>query len=129
MVVTENDRMIRLTIRCQPRVPVAVDELEQWLEHRVTDLRANAPQGIVRLSRLTQGLPNCDVDIGWLVELQLPDGAPLLDRDLLLESLRDMRLLGLQPSLLAPLDPSSLPSGRVTAAAGAFPGDLLTVRR
>jgi hypothetical protein len=94
--------MVQLTIRCHPRVPVSTDELEQWLEQQVDQLRADAPQGTVRLSRLTQGLPNVDIDIGWLVELELPEGDPLLTRDRLADALRDMRMLGLQPTLLVP---------------------------
>ena len=93
--------MVQLAIRCHPVVPVAADELEQWLEQEVRDLRADAPAGIIRLSRLTQG-PTADYDIGWLVELELPAGEPLLTGHRLDEALRDMRLLGLQPTLLAP---------------------------
>lgn len=96
--------MVQLTIRCHPYVPVPTEELEQWLKLQVDDLRAEAPQGTVRLSRLTQGLPSAVLDIGWLLELELPEDEPLLTRDRLAEMLRDMRLLGLQPTLLAPLD-------------------------
>jgi hypothetical protein len=97
---SHNGFMVQLAIRCQPVVPVAADELEQWLEQEMRDLRADAPAGIIRLSRLTQGL-TADCDIGWLVELELPVDEPLL-KGRLDEALRDMRLLGLQPTLLAP---------------------------
>jgi hypothetical protein len=73
--------MIQLAIRCQPRVPVSAEELEQWLKQQVDHLRAEAPQGTVRLSRLTQELPSVDIDIGWLLELELPEGERLLGRD------------------------------------------------
>jgi len=98
--------MIQLAIRCQPCVPVAVEELEGWLELEVHQLRAAAPHGVVRLSRLTQGGPNTELDIGWLVELELDEGEPLLAGHRLANALRDMRLLGLQPTLLAPRDTS-----------------------
>ena len=91
--------MVQLTIRCQPRVPVAADEVERWLEHQVGKLRAEAPQATIRLSRLTQGLPSA---IGWLIELELADEGPLLAEKHLDDALRDMRLLGHQPTLLAP---------------------------
>lgn len=104
--------MVQLTIRCHPRVPVSADELERWLEQQVNGLRAEAPQGTVRLSRLTQGLPSADIDIGWLLELELPEEDPLLKRNRLTEALRDMRLLGLQPTLLAPLNLSTWPDSR-----------------
>jgi hypothetical protein len=94
--------MVQLAIRCQPCVPVAVDELEGWLELEVHELRAAAPHGVVRLSRLTQGGPNTELDIGWLVELELDEGEPLLAGHRLSDALRDMRLLGLEPTLLVP---------------------------
>ena len=96
--------MVQLAIRCHPRVPVSADELELWLERQVHDLRVEAPQATVRLSRLTQGGPSTDLDIGWLVELDLREGEPLLAGHRLANALRDMRLLGLQPTLLAPRD-------------------------
>jgi hypothetical protein len=96
--------MVQLAIRCHPRVPVSADELERWLEWQVDDLRAAAPHGTVRLSRLTQGGPDADLEIGWLVELELAEGEPLLAGDRLGVALRDMRLLGLLPTLLAPPD-------------------------
>jgi hypothetical protein len=65
-------------------------------------LRAAAPRGTVRLSRLTQDLPNVEIGIGWLLELELPDDDPLLTERRLAEVLTDMRLLGLQPTLLTP---------------------------
>ena len=94
--------MVQLAIRCHPRVPVAVDELEQWLEQQVDELRAQAPHATVRLSRLTQGMPSRDCSIGWLVELELAGGEPLLGGERIADAMRDMRLLGLQPTLLTP---------------------------
>jgi hypothetical protein len=94
--------MVQLAIRCHPRVPVSADELERWLEQQVNELRAQAPHATVRLSRLTQGRPGADLDVGWLVELELAEDEPLLAGHRLADALRDMRLLGLQPTLLAP---------------------------
>jgi hypothetical protein len=94
--------MVQLAIRCHVCVPVSVDEIEGWLERQVAELRAEAPNATVRLSRLTQGGPSSDLHIGWLIELELAEGEPLLGGQRLAESLRDMRLLGLQPRLLAP---------------------------
>jgi hypothetical protein len=96
--------MVQLAIRCHPRVPVSADELEHWLEQQVHDLRVEAPQATVRLSRLTQGAPGTDLEIGWLVELELAEDEPLLAGHRLADALRDMRLLGLQPTLLTPRD-------------------------
>ena len=94
--------MVQLAIRCLPRVPLSADEVEGWLERQVHELRAEAPVAIIRLSCLTQGLPSPHLEIGWLVELELKEDEPLLVGDRLSEALRDMRLLGLQPTLLAP---------------------------
>jgi hypothetical protein len=93
--------MLQLAIRCHPCVPVSADELEPWLKTQLDDLRADAPHGTLRLSRLTQSAPDMDLEIGWLVELDLPDREPLLTGRRLADALRDRRLLGLQPTLLA----------------------------
>jgi hypothetical protein len=94
--------MLQLAIRCHPCVPVSADELEPWLERQVDDLRADVPHGTLRLSRVKQGAPDLDIEGGWLIELDLPEGEPLLTGRRLADAIRDMRLLGLQPTLLAP---------------------------
>jgi hypothetical protein len=94
--------MVRMTIRCHPRVPISPDELEGWLELEVKELRAQAPNATIRLSRLSQGRADAHLDIGWLIELELDSTEPLLAGDRLYQALRDMRLLGLQPTLLTP---------------------------
>src|SRR5918999_664040 len=96
--------MVELAIRCHPRVPVSAHELEHWLEQQVHDLRFEAPQATVRLSRLTQGAPGTDLEIGWLVEPELAEDEPLLAGHRLADALRDMWLPRLQPTLLAPRD-------------------------
>jgi hypothetical protein len=102
--------MIQLAIRCHARVPVSADELQHWLERQVDELRAEAPHATMRLSRLTQGGPSAKLDIGWLVELELSEDESLLAGHRLADALRDMRLLGLQPTLLAP--PGAWTNGR-----------------
>jgi len=94
--------MVQLAIRCHPRVPVPADELERWLEGQLQELRAAAPHATVRLSRLVQGGPSADLEIGWLIELELAEDEPLLAGHRLADALSDMRLLGLQPTLLTP---------------------------
>jgi hypothetical protein len=108
--------VVHFAIRCHPTVPVSVDELEPWLQEQVDHLRAVRPEGTVRLSRLTQSLPSGDLDIGWLLELELPNRESPPVRDRLAELLRDMRLLGLQTTLLAPHD---LSEGRDNGGDGA----------
>jgi hypothetical protein len=111
--------MVQLAIRCHPRAPVSLDELEGWLEQQVDELRAAAPGAILRLLRLTQGGPASQLEIGWLVELELADGAPLLAGPRLADSLTDMRLLGLQPTLLAPCALAQTAVGKNSRAPGA----------
>jgi hypothetical protein len=94
--------MVQLAIRCHSSAPAAPEELEIWLEEKIDELRAAAPNATVRLSRLTQSRPDDELDGGWLVELELADGEPLLLSRRLADAVRDMRLLGLHPTLLAP---------------------------
>jgi hypothetical protein len=100
--------MVQLAIRFHPRPPVPAGELEQSLERQVDGLRAHVPRATVRLSRLTRlshvtpGGPSADLNAGWFLELELPDGDPPLTRQRLVNAVRDMRLLGLEPTLLEP---------------------------
>jgi hypothetical protein len=101
---SHEEPMLKLTIRCHPGVPVDSDELERWLTAQVSELRAGAPRAIIRLSRLTQHFPNGDAAIGWLLELEMPEGSPLLSEGRLTHVMADMRLLGIEPTALAPVD-------------------------
>jgi len=99
------ESMLKLTIRCHPGVPVASDQLERWLSAQVGALREGAPRAIIRLSRLTQEFPSSEAGIGWLLELEMPEGSNLLRDGRLAEMLGEMRMLGIQPTALAPLEP------------------------
>lgn len=92
--------MRQLAIRCHPYSPVSNDEVDAWLRAEVDRLGERAPQAALRLLRLRQPLPTGDADVGWLIELDPAGGAPPLDEDELTRVLRDLRLLGLQPTLL-----------------------------
>jgi hypothetical protein len=96
--------MAQFAIRCLPRVPVEGEELERWLERELEELRRDIPQGTIRLSRLTEPLPTTEVGIGWLVEFDLPEDQSQHDRGRLASVLGDLRLLGFQPTVLAPPD-------------------------
>lgn len=105
--------MAKLAIRCHPFAPGAHDELEAWLEEQAHQLRCVDHQAIIRVSRLTQGLPSGDLGIGWVLELELVDESSSLSTTLadeLAETIRDMRLLGLQPTTLAPVQLSDWPA-------------------
>jgi hypothetical protein len=96
--------MLKLTIRCHPGVPIDADDLERWLTAQVSQLRSGAPRAIIRLSRLTQDFPSSEAGIGWLLELEMPEGSALLTRGRLASTLAEMRLLGIEPTALTPLD-------------------------
>jgi hypothetical protein len=108
--------MIQITIRCHPLAPVSVTELEAWIESQVTELRTLVPHGTVRLSRLIQELPNVDLSIGWLLELEMPADEPFLGQGGLVRLASDMRMLGLQPTLLSPFVLSDSIFGAATAS-------------
>jgi hypothetical protein len=92
--------MRQLAIRCHPYAPTATDELEQWLGEEVERLRASAPRAVLRLLRLSQRVPTGEAGVGWMIELDVANGEDALDEDSLASVLRDMRLLGLQPTVL-----------------------------
>jgi hypothetical protein len=104
-LAVDNRLMSQVAIRCHPCVPVSTAELSGWLEEQVGGLREDVPEGTIRLSHLTQARPTGELDIGWLVELDLPDGASFLSGARCATLLRDLQLLGLQPTVLTALDP------------------------
>jgi hypothetical protein len=99
-------------------VPVAAEQLERWLTERVAELRGQVPQGTVRLSRLTQHLPESDVAIGWLLELELFEADFRRLQPRIADAVRDMRLLGLQPTVMAPAKSGRLTLGQSAGANG-----------
>jgi hypothetical protein len=92
--------MPQIAIRCHRCAPVAADEVEQWLAGELERLRDDAPRAVLRLLRLTQQAPTGEVEIGWLIELEAASGAPEFDGETLAPVVRDLRLLGLQPTVL-----------------------------
>jgi hypothetical protein len=91
---------MQVAIRCHPCAPVATDEVEHWLWSELDRLRSQAPEAILRILRLTQPAPTGRLDVGWLVEVEVAEGDALNEEHGLDEVLRDMRLLGLQPTVL-----------------------------
>jgi hypothetical protein len=107
---------MQVAIRCHPYAPVDSDELESWLAREVDEIRAAAPGASVRLMRLSQTLSAGRVAVGWLIELEgLPGKVALTD--LQLDAvLRNMRLLGLQPTLLGLNNGFSRGAGEIQVA-------------
>ena len=92
--------MDRFAIRCRPYSPISAGEVDSWLGIQVDALRAASPDATLRLFQLTQALPTGETELGWLIEVDAAGGAAPLDQDQLERLLRDMRLLGLQPTVL-----------------------------
>jgi hypothetical protein len=82
-----------LTIRCHPCVPAASADIEEWLE-RALAREASASGRRARLLRISQRLPSGREVAGWLVDIEADDEHDLQTL------LRDMRLLGLEPTVL-----------------------------
>lgn len=92
--------MSQIAVRCHPFAPVASGELQRWLTAEIDRLRVDVPEAAIRLLRLSQPGPEGEIEVGWQIELGVaPPVCPLDDRSLG-ELLRDLRLLGLQPSVL-----------------------------
>lgn len=111
-----------LIIRCRSCTPASAVELTDWLENKVANLREGTSGLLVRLTCLAQELPEATVDDGWLIELEIPgerpDGALTSLMLSLEETLRGMRLLGLDPVLLVPVRPPF--GGPIPTSAGSF---------
>jgi hypothetical protein len=92
--------MTRFAIQCYPVVPVSVRELEPWIEEQLAALIED-DVGTARVLRLTQELPDDTIEVGWLFEFERPEPLEeLLEDGPIAQALRDMRLLGMQPSIL-----------------------------
>jgi hypothetical protein len=89
-----------LAIRCHPCAPVDVDEIEGWLERELARMREAVSGATVRLLRLTQDLPSGGQSVGWLIEFD----ADFEDSERLDGLLSELRLLGVQPSVLETAD-------------------------
>jgi len=92
--------MSQIAVRCHPFAPVASEELQRWLTAEIDRLRDDAPQATIRLLRLSQPGPEEEIEVGWQIELGIASPVPPLDDQRLDELMRDLRLLGLQPSVL-----------------------------
>jgi hypothetical protein len=113
---TRLSAVFELTILCHPCTPVAPSELEDWLQGQVDRLRASPPELIVRFCRLSHELPESEIAAGWLIQVELI-GESRRDRgqlsDVLADVVTDMRFLGMQPTVLVPLDIFDLAEARI----------------
>jgi len=98
--IAENRPMSQIAVRCHPYAPVAAESLQKWLREEVKRLRKSAPGASIRLLRLSQPGPAEEIEVGWQIEIGGSLTESPLDEESLAELLRDLRLLGLQPSVL-----------------------------
>jgi hypothetical protein len=92
--------MSQIAIRCHPYAPVAAEDLHRWLTTEVEHLSEDVPAAAIRLLRLSQAGPEGEIGVGWQIELGISSPEPPLNAQSMAELLRDLRLLGLQPSVL-----------------------------
>ncbi|HET9163302.1 MAG TPA: hypothetical protein VFN89_07670 [Solirubrobacterales bacterium] len=92
--------MSQIAVRCHPFAPVSDEDLQQWLTAEVRRLGEEAPGAAIRLLRLSQAGPEGEIGVGWQIELGISPPELPLDDQSLAELLGDLRLLGLQPSVL-----------------------------
>lgn len=99
---------MNLAIRCHPCAPVSTVEVDAWLEAEVERIREDlGPDTRMRLLRLWQVLPSGRQLGGWLLEFEDLDDSDGLANGTVEQIVRDMRLLGLQPTVLAPARPGT----------------------
>ncbi|MBS1878494.1 MAG: hypothetical protein JST31_03170 [Actinobacteria bacterium] len=74
----------------------------------MVELRRQAPQSLVSLTRLTEDPAAESGGDGWLIEVELPGGAagelPAALAAPLEETICDLRILGLGPTVLVPIE-------------------------
>lgn len=92
--------MSQIAVRCHPFAPVADEELQKWLSAEVKRLREETPEAAIRLLRLSQLGPEGEIGVGWQIELGVNRPKSPLDDQSLAALVGDLRLLGLEPSVL-----------------------------
>jgi len=104
-----------LAIRCRAPDQESAVRFEHWLGQK----RASSPilmtDGTVRVSRLAPALVTVRAGTGWLLEFELRQEESLLDWQCLAALITDLRLLGLEPTILTPPGLRSWPPQSVEA--------------
>ena len=102
--------MARVLLFCSRPASLAPDEAETWLRGAVEKLSAVAPAQALAVAALHDGDADGAVEWDWLVEVDLPDHDDQDARRGLSELLLDLRLLGMQPSVVAVGRPIGTPA-------------------
>jgi hypothetical protein len=83
---------------------------EHWLGQKHASSPIPMTDGTVRVSRLGPALVTVRAGMGWLLEFELRQEESLLDWQCLAALITDLRLLGLEPTILTPPSPGSWPA-------------------
>ncbi len=103
----ENQSMSQIAIRCRPCSRVAPAEMERWLNEEVTRIYDGVPEMTGCLWRLSREGIDDETGVGWQIELCMASSASPFDHKGLTELLRDLRLVGVEPSVLSEEAPSA----------------------
>lgn len=94
--------MTEIFIRCQAEDHKAAMRFEQWLGQKRAASPSLMTDGTVRVSRLAPALVTVRSGAGWLIEFALKEEESLIDWQFLAAVITDLRLLGLEPTVLTP---------------------------
>jgi hypothetical protein len=103
----------QLAIRCRAPDHQSAVRFERWLGQKRASSRIVMTDGTVRVSRLAPALVTVRAGTGWLLEFGLRQEGSLPDGQCLAALITDLRLLGLEPTILTPPDPGSWSSRSV----------------
>jgi len=103
----------QLAIRCRAQDHESAVRFEHWLGQKQDTSPILMTGGTVRVSRLAPALVTVRAGMGWLLEFELRQEDSLLDSQCLAALITDLRLLGLEPTILTSPDPRTWPPRRV----------------
>ena len=113
--------MTDVTIRCRAEDHEAAVRFEQWLDRKRAASPIPMTDGTVRVSRLTPALATVRGGVGWLIEFELQEDESLIDWQCVAAVVTDLRLLGLEPTVLIPRSISGRPSRPLAEPSAALP--------
>jgi hypothetical protein len=98
----EDGGITQLAIRCRAPDQESAVRFEHWLGQKRHSSPILMTDGTVRVSRLSPALVTVRAGAGWLLEFELRQEESLLDWQCLAALITDLRLLGLEPTILTP---------------------------
>jgi hypothetical protein len=94
--------MTRLAIRCRAPDQESAVRFELWLGRQHASSPILMTDGTIRVSRLAPALVTVRAGVGWLLEFEFRQDESLLDWQYLAALITDLRVLGLEPTILTP---------------------------